>query len=157
MPFEQRLVQVQAVLKEAREGGVTTIQVLPGSANLIGGSAVTLELHPAISARAMVFEGAPRSIKMACGENPKNVYGDKGGPSTRMGEAATFRATFEQARAAQDYKSIDALEAALDDLAVFDQGLAAVIESELELPDTFGTSHALNSVSGSTVPAPDLQ
>ncbi len=35
--------------------------------------------------------------------------------------------------------------------------LAAVIESELELADTFGTSHALNSVSGSTVPAPDLQ
>lgn len=35
--------------------------------------------------------------------------------------------------------------------------LAAVIETELELAATFGTSHALNPVTGSTVPAPDLQ
>jgi DNA-binding transcriptional MocR family regulator len=35
--------------------------------------------------------------------------------------------------------------------------LAAVIESELELAETFGTSHALNRVTGSSVPAPDLQ
>jgi DNA-binding transcriptional MocR family regulator len=35
--------------------------------------------------------------------------------------------------------------------------LAAVIEAELELADTFGTSHSLNPVTGSSVPAPDLQ
>lgn len=87
-----------AVLK----GGVTTLQVLPGSANLIGGSAITLQLHPAISARAMVDEQAPRGLKMACGENPKRVYGEKGGPSTRMGNMAAFRAAFEAARAAVD-------------------------------------------------------
>ncbi len=35
--------------------------------------------------------------------------------------------------------------------------LAAVIETELELADTFGTTHALNQVTGSSVPAPNLQ
>jgi hypothetical protein len=35
--------------------------------------------------------------------------------------------------------------------------LAAVIEGELELAETFGTSHSLTTVSGSTVPTPDLQ
>jgi imidazolonepropionase-like amidohydrolase len=84
----------------ALQGGITSMQILPGSANLIGGAAVTLQMHPAVSARAMAFEEAPRGLKMACGENPKNVYGEKGGPSTRMGSMAGFRAAFEEARAA---------------------------------------------------------
>jgi len=43
------------------------------------------------------FPGAPDTIKMACGENPKRVYASKGGPSTRMGEYATLRAAFAEA------------------------------------------------------------
>ena len=82
----------------ALRGGVTILQVLPGSANLIGGSAVTLQLHPAVSSRAMVVPEAPRGMKMACGENPKRVYGERGGmPSTRMGNMAVWRATFQKA------------------------------------------------------------
>lgn len=84
----------------ALQGGVTSLQILPGSANLIGGAAVTLQMHPAVSARAMVLEDAPGGLKMACGENPKTVYGAKGGPSTRMGSMAAFRAAFEEAREA---------------------------------------------------------
>ena len=78
----------------ARAGGVTTLQILPGSANLIGGRGVTLKNVPASSYQGMKFPGAPWGLKMACGENPKRVYGSKGGPSTRMGNIAGFRAAF---------------------------------------------------------------
>ena len=85
-------------LERALRGGITTIQVLPGSANLIGGRAITLKLHPGVSTRAMRFEGAPWGLKMACGENPKRVYGSKQRmPSTRMGNMAVWRATFQRA------------------------------------------------------------
>ncbi|MFB6263274.1 MAG: amidohydrolase [Bradymonadaceae bacterium] len=85
--------------QRAVAGGVTALQVLPGSANLIGGRTTVLEMHPGISAQAMVFERAPDGMKMACGENPKRVYGQRGQmPSTRMGNAAVLRATFQKAR-----------------------------------------------------------
>ncbi|MFT5685006.1 MAG: imidazolonepropionase-like amidohydrolase [Myxococcota bacterium] len=86
----------------ARAGGITTIQVLPGSANLIGGESVVLKLRPSRTLSGLVFDGAPRGIKMACGENPKRVYGDEeGGPSTRMGNLAGMRGEFQ---AALDYR-----------------------------------------------------
>ena len=78
----------------ARAGGVTSLQVLPGSANLVGGRGVTLKNVPATSYQAMKFPGAPWGMKMACGENPKRVYGQKSGPSTRMGNVAGYRAAF---------------------------------------------------------------
>ncbi len=81
----------------ARAGGVTAMQILPGSANLIGGRGVTLKNVPATTYQGMKFPGAPWGLKMACGENPKRVYGGKGGPSTRMGNIAGFRAAFIEA------------------------------------------------------------
>ncbi|MBP9644979.1 MAG: amidohydrolase [Pseudoxanthomonas sp.] len=79
----------------ALAGGVTTLQILPGSANLVGGRGVTLRNVPATSTQAMKFPGAPWGLKMACGENPKRVYGGKGtAPSTRMGNVAGYRAAF---------------------------------------------------------------
>ncbi len=86
-------------IEKALSGGVTTIHVLPGSANLVGGQGVSIRLRPALSASAMVFEGAPASMKMACGENPKRVHGKgKGNPQTRMGEMALMRQWLEDAR-----------------------------------------------------------
>ncbi len=86
-------------LDRAVLGGVTTIQALPGSANLVGGLGVTLKLRRAVSAQAMRFAGAPAGLKMACGENPKRVYGArKQAPSTRMGNLAGQRAAFAKAR-----------------------------------------------------------
>lgn len=83
---------------QALAGGVTSMQLLPGSANLIGGRAMPLKLHPGVSSRAMRFAGAPPGLKMACGENPKRVYGHKGRmPSTRMGNMAVWRTTFQKA------------------------------------------------------------
>ncbi len=85
-------------IERARAGGVTIMQILPGSANLIGGRSVTVRLEPgARSAEDARFELAPYGLKIACGENPKRVYGEKGGPATRMGNIAGFRAAFQQA------------------------------------------------------------
>ncbi|MDG6349047.1 amidohydrolase [Luteimonas sp. 8-5] len=78
----------------ARAGGVTALQILPGSANLVGGRGVTLKNVPATTYQGMKFPGAPWGMKMACGENPKRVYGQKGGPATRMGNVAGYRAAF---------------------------------------------------------------
>ena len=77
-------------------GGVTVIQALPGSANLIGGRSATLRLIPARTVQEMKFPGAPYGLKMACGENPKRVYQNRG-PSTRMGNMAGYRAAFIRA------------------------------------------------------------
>jgi len=77
-------------------GGVTVMQVLPGSANLIGGRSATVRLVPARTVQDLKFPGAPYGVKMACGENPKRVYQNRG-PSTRMGNMAGYRAAFIQA------------------------------------------------------------
>ena len=79
-------------------GGTTTIQVLPGSANLIGGRSVTLKVVPGRSVQAMKFPGAPYGLKMACGENPKRVYASRG-PATRMGNVAGYRTAWINAEA----------------------------------------------------------
>jgi imidazolonepropionase-like amidohydrolase len=82
----------------AREGGITTLQILPGSANLFGGRAVTLKNVPAHTMQAMKFPDAPYGLKMACGENPKRVYGSKGvAPYTRMGNMAGYRQAWIEA------------------------------------------------------------
>ena len=81
-------------------GGVTTLQILPGSANLFGGRSVVLKNVPARTAQGMKFPGAPYGLKMACGENPKRVYGSKGNmPQTRMGNIALTRQTWAKAQA----------------------------------------------------------
>jgi imidazolonepropionase-like amidohydrolase len=78
-------------------GGVTTLQVLPGSANLIGGRSVVLKVVPGRTVQEMKFPGAKYGLKMACGENPKRVYAPRGGPSTRMGNVAGYRAAWIRA------------------------------------------------------------
>jgi imidazolonepropionase-like amidohydrolase len=79
-------------------GGVTTLEILPGSANLFGGRSVVLKNVYARTVQGMKFPGAPYGLKMACGENPKRVYGSKGRePSTRMGNIAVDRQTWAKA------------------------------------------------------------
>ncbi len=91
----------------ARAGGVTTVQVLPGSANLIGGRSAVIKLRPRRTLDEMLFKAAPPGIKMAIGENPKRVYtGERGEETdiqiqTRMGEFAALRREFQ---AALDYR-----------------------------------------------------
>ena len=83
----------------ARAAGVTSFQVLPGSANLFGGRGVTLKNVPARTVQEMKFPGAPHGLKMACGENPKRVYGPRNmSPMTRMGNVAGQREAWIAAR-----------------------------------------------------------
>ncbi len=83
----------------ALAGGVTAMQILPGSANLFGGRGVTVKNVPARGVDAMKFPGAPYGLKMACGENPKRLYGGRNrAPSTRMGNVAGYRAAWIKAQ-----------------------------------------------------------
>jgi len=87
----------------ALAGGVTSMQILPGSANLIGGRGVTLKNVPGRNVMDMKFPGAPHGLKMACGENPKRVYGGRGqAPGTRMGNVAGYRAAWIDAAEYRD-------------------------------------------------------
>ncbi len=84
--------------EKALAGGVTTLQILPGSGNLIGGRGVTLKNVRSLTVQGMKFPGAPYSLKMACGENPKGYYGSLNQlPSTRMGNMAGYRAAWIEA------------------------------------------------------------
>jgi imidazolonepropionase-like amidohydrolase len=83
-------------------GGVTALQILPGSANLFGGRSVVLKPIIGRNVMEMKFPDAPYGLKMACGENPKRVYGNSGGPMTRMGNVEGYRNAW---LAAQDYKA----------------------------------------------------
>ncbi|RNF39499.1 amidohydrolase [Planococcus salinus] len=85
--------------QDARRAGVTTVQVMPGSANVIGGEMVVLKTVGTI-VDEMVIK-SPSGMKAATGENPKRFHGEKGKmPVTRMGVAALLR---EQLIEAQNY------------------------------------------------------
>ena len=118
----------------ALAGGVTTLHILPGSANLFGGRGVTLKNVPARTMQGMKFPGAPQSLKMACGENPKRVYGERmQAPMTRMGNVAGYRAAWAEAAAYRDqrqqFESGEA-EAPPDRNLALDT-LAAVLDGEI--------------------------
>ena len=118
----------------ALAGGVTTLHVLPGSANLFGGRGVTLKNVPARTMQGMKFPGAPQSLKMACGENPKRVYGERmQAPMTRMGNVAGYRAAWAQAAAYRDkrqqFESGEAEAPPERNLAL--DTLAAVLDGEI--------------------------
>lgn len=93
----------------ALAGGVTTIHLMHGSANVIGGQNETLKLRYGSDMDGLRFEGAPRTIKFALGENPTRVHGQGFGvqPRTRMGVEQVVRTHFDAAldyqRNRQDY------------------------------------------------------
>src|SRR5438876_3529307 len=88
-------------------GGVTTANILHGSANAIGGQTIVIKLRWGQPASKLPFEGALPGIKFALGENPKRSNFSLPGqpkryPSTRMGVEETIRGAFTEAR---DYKN----------------------------------------------------
>jgi len=75
---------------DMRAAGITTINISPGSANLIGGQTAIVKTAGRTVDEMLIV--APGAMKMALGENPKRVYGEqKKLPSTRMGNAAVLR------------------------------------------------------------------
>lgn len=87
----------------ALAGGVTSTHLMHGSANVIGGQNETLKLRYGLGMDDLRFEGAPRTIKFALGENPTRVHGQGFGvqPRSRMGVEQVIRRTFDRAL---DYK-----------------------------------------------------
>jgi imidazolonepropionase-like amidohydrolase len=112
----------------ALAGGITSMQILPGSGNLIGGRGVTIKNVPGRNVMDMKFPGAPYGLKMACGENPKRFYGDQGqSPMTRMGNVAGYRTAWIEAA---DYRDkMAAGEAPMRDLKL--ETLAGVLDGEI--------------------------
>ncbi len=87
-------------------GGVTTIQLLHGSANPIGGRSAILKLKWGESAEDMIFEQAPPFIKFALGENVKQSNWSGGRfPQTRMGVEQVFTDYFSRAKAYETSKN----------------------------------------------------
>ncbi len=82
---------------DALAGGVTSVNVNPGSGNPIGGLTVAIKTWGRV-VDEMVLR-SPSGLKAALGENPKRVYGEqKKTPSTRLGTALTIRKAFVEAR-----------------------------------------------------------
>ena len=84
-------------------GGVTTLNVLHGSCNTIGGQNAVIKLRWGKSPEELLFKDAPRGIKFALGENPKRsnfrAPGAPRYPATRMGVEAVLRESFQEAQA----------------------------------------------------------
>ncbi|MEO1087519.1 MAG: amidohydrolase, partial [Acidobacteriota bacterium] len=101
----------------ALAGGVTSINILHGSANPIGGGNAVIKLRWGQDADGMSFEGAPKGIKFALGENPKRsrsvgTPGPRRYPATRMGVMDVIRQAFTEAIAyRQDWRDYDAAKA----------------------------------------------
>ncbi|WP_082233149.1 amidohydrolase [Halobacillus massiliensis] len=90
--------------QDAAQAGITSVQVLPGSANVIGGLTAILKVKPGkiVEEMTLVEEAG---LKMALGENPKLYHGKEGRfPMTRMGIAAMIREFFVKA---DEYLSSD--------------------------------------------------
>src|SRR5580693_4802960 len=92
----------------ALAGGVTSANILHGSANAIGGQTLVLKMRWGTDAEGMIFEGATPGIKFALGENPKRAGSPQGGrgagasnaryPATRMGVEDVIREAFNDAK-----------------------------------------------------------
>ena len=105
-------------------GGVTAVNVNPGSGNPIGGLAVALRTHGRVVDEMVLRE--PSGLKAALGENPKRVYGEKKQtPATRLGVALTIRTALAKARA---WAAKDPAEREVD---LVSEALAKVLAREI--------------------------
>jgi imidazolonepropionase-like amidohydrolase len=113
--------------EDARKAGVTTAQVMPGSANVIGGEMVVLKTAGHIVDEMLLR--SPSGLKAATGENPKKYHGEKGRmPSTRMGTAALMREKFIEAQTYIDKRKEGSVDRNLDL-----ENIAKVLEKEIPL------------------------
>ena len=94
-------------LEAALKTGVTTAQILPGSANVIGGTGVVVKTAKKPVVDEMIVRN-PSGMKVAFGENPRRVYGvdQKKMPSTRMGVAGVLREWLQKAKSYMEKKEL---------------------------------------------------
>lgn len=113
--------------EDARKFGVTTVQIMPGSANVIGGEMLVVKTVGTVVDEMIVK--SPSGLKAAMGENPKRVYGSKGKmPTTRMGTAARLR---EKLIEAQNYIEKRGQQKCGRDLGL--ENIAKVLRKEIPL------------------------
>lgn len=87
--------------KDALQAGVTTVHILPGSANVIGGTTLIMKTHGLVIDKMAVDTCA--GLKIAFGENPKRIHGDQSKmPKTRMATAALLRENLVKAISYRD-------------------------------------------------------
>lgn len=118
---------------EAREAGITTLVIGPGSANVIGGQFAALKTWGNSIEEMLLKE--PVAMKMAFGENPKRVYsGQKKTPSTRMATAAILRQALMEAKAYRDRpeEDKDKVDFKKEALALVFDGLLVKIHAHRE-------------------------
>lgn len=113
--------------EDARRFGITTVQVMPGSANVIGGEMIVLKTAGQIIDDMVIRN--PSGLKAATGENPKRFHGGKGiMPTTRMGVASILREKFIEA---QSY--IENRKAGKADRKLELENIAKVLNKEIPL------------------------
>lgn len=95
--IEHAVRPVDPAFSRALAGGVTTLQILPGSGTLFAGRSVVVHPIPAVTVAQMRFPEAARGLKMACGSNPAG--GGSGFPNSRQGQIASVRQAFLSAQA----------------------------------------------------------
>lgn len=102
--------------EDARQSGVTTVQVMPGSANVVGGEMVVMKTVGHIVDEMVI--SSPSGMKAATGENPKRAHGGKGKmPTTRMGVAAELRRKLIEAQNYIDGKGKNGRDLGLENMA----------------------------------------
>lgn len=112
--------------------GITTVMTGMGSSNPIGGQFAIIKTYGK-SVDEMVVQ-APAALKIAFGENPKNIFGKKGNmPMTRMGTAALIRETLYKAQNYMNRKE-DALKKGQNfDIDIKMESIVPVIKREIPL------------------------
>ena len=93
--IEHAVRPVAPAFARALAGGVTALQILPGSQQIFDGRSVVVKPVRAVTVQQMKFPGAPGGLKLSCGENPKNDNGQL--PTSRMGTVASMRDEFAEA------------------------------------------------------------
>ena len=114
-------------INRARAGGITTVNVMPGSGHLLSGQTTYLKLRDVNTIEKALFCDDPLTgicggLKMANGTNPQN---DPPFPGTRAKSAALVR---QQFIAAQEYKAMMEAAESEDEMPTRDLGLEALAE-----------------------------
>ena len=115
---------------DALAGGITSVNINPGSGNPIGGLTVAVKTYGRY-VDEMVLR-SPSGLKAALGENPKRVYGEqKKTPATRMGVALVLRKAFTEARNYREKNNAKSAEGEPVEGHLVNQALVQVLEREI--------------------------
>jgi imidazolonepropionase-like amidohydrolase len=126
--IEHGVRPVSLTFARALAGGVTALQILPGSQQIVNGRSVVVKPVTAVTVQQMKFPDAPGGLKLSCGENPKR---DDSFPTSRMGVVAGLREALSRAQQYAAKVEQRAIPGADHDANL--DSLAAALRGELEV------------------------